>query len=106
MPVTGNENHEIGIDQAAELTARYRESVPTGSITGGFFGREALREILDQAGCMGIRYYYGIDEANKPVLVLVGVDDQGDDLHEGKLAELSLPCPNLCSTANKLNSNM
>lgn len=100
----GDENHDISLAEAAEMTARFRDTISAGDKIGGFFGKTAIKNILQQEGCVGIRYYYGLDGNDKPVLVLVGVDANGDDLYQGNLAEVSFPCPTYCSTANELNS--
>ena len=42
-------------------------------------------------------------ESGEKELVLVGADAQEDDM-TGLVADLSLPCPGLCGTANVLNS--
>lgn len=104
MPFTGDENHVILIKDAAALTARFRATIQPGAKIGGYFGRTAIEAILQQAGCVGIRYYYGIDDKKNQVMVLVGVDANENDLVTGKIAEISLPCPHYCSTANLLNS--
>ena len=100
----GHENHEISLAEAAEFTQRYREQMSSSQIKGGFFGRDALSAILNQENCIGIRYYYGLDENNKQVLVLVGVDHEENDLFNGELAERSLMCPPYCGINNELNS--
>ena len=104
MSFTGDENHSISLTEAAGMTERYRNSVHAGDKIGGFFGRNAIESILAQTGCVGIRYYYGLNQYNKPVLVLVGVTSNGDDLYNGELAEISFPCPEYCAADNPLNS--
>ena len=104
MSFTGHENHSILLDDAAKMTLRYRDQMNEGQIKGGFFGTDALRQILDQEGCVGIRYYYGLDDSNAQVLVLVGVDGEENDMENQSLAEVSRPCPPRCGRDNKLNS--
>jgi hypothetical protein len=101
---TGSENHDIRIDEAAALTARYRAKMQANDKQGGFFGRDAIEAILSQARCVGIRYYYGLDSQNQQVMVLVGVDEFENDLADGILAEASVTCPPRCSENNSLNS--
>jgi len=93
---TGNENHSISLIDAKTLTRKFRDNAGTGAILGGFFGKKAVEEILDQQDCVGFRYYYGESDDGDPVLVLAGVTANGNDLALGKLAELSLPCPPFC----------
>jgi hypothetical protein len=104
MAFTGREEHSISLEDAARLTKRYRDSAPAEAIKGGFFGKEAFLEILDQEDCVGIRYYYGLDANNTKVLVLVGVKENEDDIDNGILKEAAQLCPPRCSKINPLNS--
>ncbi|MCB2203436.1 hypothetical protein KQI65_01710 [bacterium] len=101
---TGLEDHTIALDDAAELTRNYRKSAGKGAIKGGFFGRAALEQVLSQEGVVGIRYYYAQENNGRPVLILVGVDENGKDLVDGFMAERAMPCPPFCSPWNPLNS--
>ena len=69
----------IELDRAIELTQRYRKASPA-SEHGGFFFADGLRELLDQPGCAGLRYYHGLDENYGYQIVLVGVDGDGNDI--------------------------
>lgn len=106
MGFTGNENHDIDFDDAAILTERYRDSISSGECIGCYFGKSALNALLEQSGCVGLRYYYGLDANNSPTLVLVGVDAEGNDIiGEGKIClDHPIGCPDVCSEANPLNS--
>lgn len=101
---TGNEDHSITLAEAAVLTEAYRAKMNSGDRKGGFFGREAILEILNQQNCVGIRYYYGLDDQSKQVLVLVGATTDENDMTAGILAEQSVPCPSRCGDDNELNS--
>jgi len=97
-----NQNHDISLNAAADLTRNFRTSRFFDGLNGGFFGKTAIEDILKQTNCVGLRYYYGVDAAGKQVLVLVGVDVNNKDLVNGKLAEISVPCPNLCDATSQL----
>jgi hypothetical protein len=102
MSFTGDEKHKIDLDEAAQLTAGYRQTAGAGDILGFFFGKTALGDVLRQDGCVGIRIYYAIkdDQSN---LVLVGVSADGEDLQDGDILELGLPCPPRCPVSSRLN---
>lgn len=105
MNYTGNENHEISLNEAAELTQRFRDNLPVIDNTiAEYFGRSALEDLLSQNSCVGIRIYYGIDSSTKKRLVIVGVNSEGNDLFEGNLLEHGGICPLYCSENNPLNS--
>jgi hypothetical protein len=99
MSFTGNEDHSISLQDAVALTSRYQQRNPN-AVKAEFFGRDAIKAILDQEGCVGIRIYYGLDENGKNHLVLVGADADENDLHEGVLAERAQQCPPICPTNN------
>ena len=100
----GSEGEAIALSEAAALTANYRESQgdTTGTVKAHFFGRDILQNILDQENCVGIRMYYGLDENGGRQLVLVGVDQAGQDMENGLVADRSRVCPPDCivSTLN------
>ena len=106
MPFTGNEDHDISFDEAAKLTLRYRQEVGNDARKGGFFGRKAIEALLDQEHCVGIRYYYGLDDDDEKVLVLVGTDaDENDLVDRTNLAfDNAIYCPPNCGEDNVLNS--
>lgn len=102
MTFNGTEGGEISIEQAARMTAAYRAENPESALAN-FFGRDILEKLLNQEGCVGIRMYYGINDEGGKELVLVGVNAEGNDLQE-LVADLSVPCPKICSEKNPLNS--
>ena len=105
MAFTGQENQQIPLSQAKVLTAAFRHANPPGVKIGGYFSNNAIQSVITQVNCVGIRYYYGLDSSSNPVLVITGVDANQNDLYNGILIEMSLPCPSYCSTPNPLNSD-
>ena len=101
MTFTGNEDHSISLNDATGFTARYRETMGTDFL-GGFFGKSAISEILNQTGCVGIRIYNAIDDKGENCYVLVGADSDENDMYDGKLAEVSLGCPPKCPEESPL----
>ena len=104
MSFTGNENHDIPLETASEWTKNYRSANPSGVTIAHFFGKDAIEAILAQSTCVGIRIYYALDENGAKQLIIVGANASGNDLYEGLLAERSITCPTMCSTANPLNT--
>jgi hypothetical protein len=102
MPFTGDENHAISLEEAAKLTKNFRISAAAEAMLGGFFGKTALSNILNQDGCVGMRIYNAKFQDGKLTYVLVGVNTAGDDLEDGELAEIVLPCPPYCPKASTL----
>lgn len=104
MPFTGNEDHDFPLQTAAAWTKNYRDSSTEGTTIAHFFGKEAIKAILNQADCVGIRIYYALDDAGKKQLIVVGVEANENDLYNGLLAERSFTCPPVCGVNNPLNS--
>ena len=102
MSYTGYEGEEITLAEAAAMTAAFRTANPN-AIKAHYFGEVLLKNICNQTGCVGIRFYHGIDTNGAPQLVAVGVDANGDDMTAGKIGDRSYPCPNYCSKSNVLN---
>jgi hypothetical protein len=104
MALPEKSNQRIPVSDASKLTAKFRASVSNNSVKAGFFWKESIDEVLAQKGCAGIRYYYASNTDGSPALVLVGVDNEGNDMVDGTLVEFSRPCPPYCASTNSLNS--
>ena len=102
MSFNPNQDHSISLAEAAVLTKAYRDANP-GAKIGGFFGKVAIETILNQPNCVGLKYYFAI-ENGEPTLVLCGAEANQDDLYLGSLAENDDADPPNSSTPNPLNS--
>lgn len=103
MPYTGEEDHSISLNDAVEMTKNYRESISsTPYLWAAYFGKQALKAILDQEECVGIRIYNAKSASNSLNYVLVGVNSSGEDLEDGELAEHGLGCPPYCAPDSNL----
>ena len=94
--ITGHENHNITLADAAALTANFRASAPQNAVLGEYFGRDAVQTLLNAGGSVGVRIYYGRKTDGTPVLVLVGVNENGQDLTAAGVMEYGYPCPPVC----------
>ncbi len=102
MSFTGAEDHRISLMEAIELTKRYRESVPSGTLLAGFFGKATIQKLIDQENCVGIRIYLGEKSNNEECFILVGATKDEKDIYEGELAEVATPCPPFCDMNSPL----
>ena len=94
-------DHKVTIGEARDLVDRRRRAAEQPA---GAFKREAFERILNQTGCAGIRIYYGMHPDGQPALVLVGVDQYGEEMLDGELAEKNYPCPPFCTFGPSLRS--
>jgi hypothetical protein len=104
MQFTGNEDHSISLLDASRLTKNYRQKAGAGAQLGGFFGKSAIEAIINQSECVGLRIYNAILDDGKPTFVLCGVKANGDDIVNGELAEIAVPCPPNCPGTKELIS--
>lgn len=98
----GHEGSPIDLPTAKRWAANYRGQHP-GETLAHFFGRDIINQILAEPGCLGVRLYYGIDDAGAKQLIGVGAIANGDNLfpdstNNNILMDSSIPCPPYCAT--------
>jgi hypothetical protein len=98
----GTEGDAITLAAASDLTERFRGNY-SSQPKARFFGKDIINQILAQTGCKGIRMYHGVNSSGLLEIVLVGADANGNDMLN-LIADISTPCPSVCSTTNDLNS--
>ena len=97
--------HEISLADAAKKTKKYKvKKEHRTAFPPGAFHRHAFERILAQPGCVGIRAYPAEHEDGMDTIVLVGVDEAGNDMFAGELAQDVFTCPEYCSDGNPLNA--
>jgi hypothetical protein len=127
--------HIIPMTTAAQLTSTFRKGrvelarqlKDTAFLNSNFnmplaeeFNRDAMAALLNQKGAKGVRIYLGQDAKGLIRLVLVAVDDKGNDItgNKGKIMKYSSyatedddavalesgqRCPTLCSLTGSLD---
>jgi hypothetical protein len=70
---------EISHELAADFITAYQQAYP-GENRGYQIGRNIIDQILAQPGCVGMQFYYGLNEDGRKTLVYVGMDADGKDL--------------------------
>jgi hypothetical protein len=92
---TGNEDHTITSETAAELIRRYMPiEVPT-LMKAEYYSRTALEEVLAQQDVVGIRVYYAKSDILAPTVVVVGVKADGSESEDIYLNS-NKKCPPSC----------
>ncbi len=98
MAFNGDEGQQISLSDASSWTANYRNSSGDDGVHAQFYGKNKLKNIVNQTGCVGIRIYKGIDSQGVPVLILVGTDADENDMTSGYILERGVPCPPYCGS--------
>ncbi len=104
LELSGSEGEFVTLEYAANLTANYRQQSDAHSRFSHVFGVEKLMAIINQAECVGVRVYYGLDDEGNQELVLIGTDAAGNDIFTGPMVNRGIFCPPHCSDPNGLNS--
>src|SRR5260221_5614225 len=74
----GTEGDPIPLDVASRWIGNYTYN-NLGALTAHFFGNNTLEKLLAKNGCMGLRFYYSIDDLSKSNLLVIGADGSGHD---------------------------
>lgn len=123
MQAPAESKHFIDLAKAKKLTGKFRQKkkevlsdkykdknvLPTCET----FDRLAIDALLQQPGCAGIRIYLGMDDKDEVNLVLVGVNEKGEDMlpsgtdsvaAEPQIVDNGTRCPTECPSSSPLNT--
>ena len=93
----------ISLEEAQAFINAFRKKYPN-EIHSLFVGSNTIEGILEQEGCIGIRIYNGYNENEQRLnSVLVGVDNQGEDMR-AIISDEMLPCPSNCPKKDLLDN--
>lgn len=116
-------SHFISLQEAVDMTSffrTHRENILKTEFQNQnivplseSFDREPFDTVLAKQNCAGIRIYYGMDENKKIHAIIVGFDENGDDIlpaeemnntEEEDIIERGNRCPDICPTESPLNT--
>jgi hypothetical protein len=116
-------SHFISLQEGIDMTSLYRTEKENILKTqyqnqnilplSESFDRAEFDTVLGKTGCEGLRIYYGMDENLKIHAIIVGVDQEGDDMipaesslteEDDDIIEKGNRCPDLCPSESPLNS--
>ena len=118
----------IPVAEAAGWAANYRNEALTEAEVAGrkrinayYFGNKLLATIQSQEGCVGLRFYMGVEKTkdekgkrDEPQLLVVGVDKNGHDIvprlgadvqrlgADGIVKDMSIKCSSVCDASSPL----
>ncbi|HEX5149981.1 MAG TPA: hypothetical protein VFW07_00960 [Parafilimonas sp.] len=110
-----NNNHEISLQQAIEMTTRYRENRPPNFPLSEKFEVEVITKLISTEGCKFIRIYTGMKENMEAVAILVAVNAEDEDILPSEaepsgeqtgdkiIVEDGFRCPPVCPPGSPLN---
>ncbi len=115
-------NHQISLANAIAMTYRYRHNLATILRTeyplvlplSETFNKDAFDPFFTNENCKGLRIYYGMDEDLGVHAIIVGVNDQNEDIlpsesltenNDDIILEDSQRCPPSCPPPSELNED-
>lgn len=102
MATDKNTGEIITLNEAIDFTHSFQTRNPD-ELKSFFVGINKLNLILEQKDCTGLRIYNGHNtETRKNNLVLVGVDEKGEDITKGVILEELTICPPHCPKLSPL----
>lgn len=107
MAFNGNEGEMIDPAVAQRWIDNYNKEAKPGAIKGEFFGFRKLSELLGQGEAIGVRIYYGKDDAGTSKLILVAVTPGEKNIAKidgskevGMVLDTGFPCPPYCNNTD------
>jgi hypothetical protein len=95
--------HAITLQLAETLTHAYQNSPDFQGLTIACkIDKDAYQELINQVGCAGVRTYFAINETDDLTIVVVGVDQSGNDITDGIILNKGLNCPTNCGNNSSL----
>ncbi|OYQ41989.1 hypothetical protein [Flavobacterium aurantiibacter] len=102
MSTNNDSGRVITLEEACQYTHAYQSANPN-AIFSYYVSTENLNLILQQSGCVGLRIYNGYNlQSKQSNIVLVGVDEKGNDMTNGVLLDEFVSCPPSCPTSSPL----
>lgn len=91
-------DHRVPREKAAGLVKAFQSTAKAGEHRATTFNRSAFEQLLAQPDAAGIRIYRAQHENGTPTMVLVAVDQNGQDLapEHASLAQSDHDCPPWC----------
>ncbi len=90
----------------AQAWAKKWRDIPTNTVKAHLIPQFNVTQLLAEEGCQDIRAYIGIDDAGVTRLMLVAVDEHGNDLIDAAngfyIYDFTTPCPPGCDVNSPL----
>jgi len=103
MNLDQNSGEVITLSEAQNLVRNFQANNPEEN-KAFYVGSNHLKAIMEQEGCIGVRIYNAYDDQSKTkTVVLVGVDENENDMKDGVIVDRTSKCPPNCPTVSILD---
>jgi len=92
----------ISKDDGKTMIDAYQNNYPSNK-KAYLYDATLIQSILDQEDVTGLRIYNGERSNGDTCVILVGTNNDGDDLTDGVIVERGKPCPNVCPNNSFFN---
>lgn len=94
-------DHRISRDEASGLIQAFQAKASPGEHRASAFNRSAFEQLLAQPGAAGIRIYRAQHADGSPTMVMVAVDQAGEDLvsPQAVCMQNGSECPPFCASS-------
>ena len=103
LRIMENDINTITLETAQTWAAKWRLDSPLKAF---WIPKDDIDQMYQHDGTVDLRAYLGIDENGEPKLMIVGVDENGNDLIDEKVEhyiyDFTKPCPNMCDVNSPL----
>lgn len=94
--------HIISLNTAITLTHAFQNAIQyQGNTVACMIDANAYQQLLEQPGCVNVRTYFALNQTILTIVV-VGVDNNGNDMTNGIILDMSLHCPVNCHNQSPL----
>jgi hypothetical protein len=97
----------IPVEKMRAMTKRYNTVKARGGwdTQSVYYGRETFERLMSVPGAVGVRVYFGLNEAGDELHpIFVPVDEKGNNIYESEgkssIEEVGAPCPPVCPTGD------
>ena len=95
--------HIISLSEAETMTHAYQNAPQFQGLTiACMIDNNAYQQVLTQPGCVNVRTYFALDNQNNLTIVVVGVNDLGNDITNGIILNRSRRCLHTCDLISPL----
>lgn len=78
--MTQKKDHRISLEQAIDMTTRFRANKPAGVANSETFDKAAVLQLLNTKNCESLTIYYGMREDQNVHAILVAADANGKSI--------------------------
>ena len=95
---------KITLEEALKWIKNWRTNIPKEPAKAHLIEKQALLDVMEPSDVVSVRAYMAVDDKGIQKLVIVGVDENGQDLVDSDhiIVDHTKPCPPDCGIDSQL----